>query len=54
MGRGSMGFAVAFVLVPVLLLLGAILSPGYAVGLAFAGVSLLLVGFTLGLGLLDE
>lgn len=52
--RGAVGFAVAFILLPLLGFAGATLvSGGAAVGLAAASLALLALGFTLGLFLLE-
>lgn len=55
MGRGPIAFALIFVLLPVLGILGAWLAPGStSVGLVMGSLAWLVLGFTLGLFLLDE
>ena len=52
--RGPVVFAVLFVVLPLVGILAAfLLSGGAAVGLAMASLALLLVGFTLGLFLIE-
>lgn len=52
--RGAVGFAVAFIVLPLLGFVGAALTAGgAAVGLMFASIALLVLGFTMGLFLLE-
>lgn len=55
MGRGTLAFALLFVLLPALAFVGAWLAPGgWALLLAFLGVAFLVTGFTLGIVLVPE
>lgn len=55
MGRGPVAFAIAFVVLPLLGILAAWFLPsGTAVGLAIASLALLMLGFTVGLFLIEE
>lgn len=52
--RGAVGFAVAFIVLPLLGIVGAGLTTGgAAVGLLAGSLALLLLGFTVGLFLLE-
>lgn len=53
MGRGPLAFALLFVLLPLLGFLVAWAAPGLAVGLVLASLMWLLLGFTVGLFLLE-